>query len=74
MNTDRPVPRYLDLRIWPPPAHDLPHLLTLKQGAKIVEINREETVLTPYVTLPPKRGKSSKYTSKTLEGRHREYP
>ncbi|MHC1636241.1 MAG: Sir2 family NAD-dependent protein deacetylase [Candidatus Methanospirareceae archaeon] len=31
------------------PARDLP-LLALKRGAKVIEINREETVLTPYVT------------------------
>jgi NAD-dependent deacetylase len=32
------------------PARDLP-LIALRMGAKVVEINPEETVLTPYVTV-----------------------
>ena len=39
------------------PARDLP-LLALKKGAKVIEINRDETVLTPYVTISI-RGKAA---------------
>lgn len=39
------------------PARDLP-LLALKEAGKVIEINRDETVLTPYVTLSVK-GKSA---------------
>jgi NAD-dependent deacetylase len=39
------------------PARDLP-LLALKKGAKVIEINREETVLTPHVTVSV-RGKAA---------------
>ncbi len=39
------------------PARDLP-LLALRKGARVIEINREETVLTPYVSLSI-RGKAA---------------
>lgn len=44
------------------PARDLP-ILALKKGAKVIEINREETVLTPHVTLSIK-GKAAEMLPK----------